>query len=137
MAVRVERNNAIFQFISGGPSALSFLNGLHKDLKGRGVTAQKPEDIDQAFAMHCSLGERSFELRMTSLNSTENLWRLEVSSKRGFLSRLLGGGDADEHAHLLRCLHDLLRATATIQSLCWSSGPAVDRGMYENHPSPF
>jgi len=76
-------------------------------------------DLDYAFDFHAAVDKRLFYIMVGLVDDGVRQWLISTNSSIGFLRRLLGSSDADEHLCLVNHIDSLLRGHDGTSSIRW------------------
>lgn len=90
------------------------------------------DELDYAFTFHCKIGGRKFYVMIGLVDDGVRQWLVSTDSTIGWLGRLFGAKDVEEHVQLVKAIDDSLRSDPSVSSIRWYTAQAWNNSPDEN-----
>ncbi|HUT94478.1 MAG TPA: hypothetical protein VMY37_33780 [Thermoguttaceae bacterium] len=94
---------------------------LAKALEASGFGVTESGELDYAFAFDCRVTNRRFYVMVGLVDDGIRQWLISTDSTVGFIGRLFGVNDQEEHTTLVTAVHGFLQSDPEVKSIRWYS----------------
>ena len=92
---------------------------LAQALEARGFGITDLDELDYAFTFDCSVANRRFCVMVGLVDDGIRQWLISTDSTLGFVGRLFGANDQEEHTSLVNAVHEFLTSDPEVKSVRW------------------